>query len=208
MKYFCLLLLILNCQAEELTVNSLGRGSCWYQDKGILKLSSFNDRETVSLSYEDITASLLSLIPNEDKELLTLHLHCGSQGASFIARVKSESGSLCLWAMLDHGKFKTRTLGGTLDPRIGEPKLCDGFKQGELLVVLKKRDYFDQLKGEKWNSVIKEVIPVAFNFYKLKLMPDYFLRELEVATMLQESFGVPVEYNQFQHGIGEYVQLK
>lgn len=208
MKYFCLLLLILNCQAEELSVNSLGRGSCWYQDKGILKLSSFNDRESVSLSYEDITASLLNLIPNENKELLTLHLHCGSHGASLIARIKSDSGSLCLWAMLDRGKIKTRTLGGTFDVQKGESKLCDGFKQGELLVVVKKEDYLDQFKSEKWTSVIKEVIPVAFNFYKLKLMPDYFLREEEVARMLQESFGMSVEFNQFQHGIGEYVQLK
>ena len=211
MKYFCLLLIILNCHAEEVTVDSLGQGSCWYQyqNKEILKLSSFNDRESVSLSNERLSAILLNLIPHESKEIQSVFLHCGSQGASLVARIKTESGNLCLWAMPDHGKFKTRSLGGTAEIQKGGPKLCDGYKQGELLIVIKNQDYFNQLiTDEKWNGVIKEVIPVAFKFYKIKLTPEYFLHEEEVARMLQESFGIAVEYNQYQHGIGEYVQLK
>lgn len=208
MKYFCLLLFIFNCHAEEIAATSLGQGACWYQSQTTLKLSSFNDREATSISYEDLTAGLVNLIPFETKELLSLHLHCGSQGASFIARIKVDNNNLCLWAMLDHGKLKIRTLGGTLGAKKGESKLCDGFKQGELLVILKNHDYLEQLRSDKWSSMVKEIVPVAFNFYKLKLMPDYLLREEEVARILQENFDVSVEFNQFQHGIGEYVQLR
>jgi hypothetical protein len=205
---------VLNCHAEELLVNSLAQ-NCWYQnqniEKGIVKISSFPEHEAISMPYELLVSSLLTLVPSENKDLQSLHLHCGSYGASIVAKVKSESGNFCLWAMLEHGKIKTRTLGGTLETDKSGSKLCDGYKQGELLVALKNKDFIDQVRSEKWSAVISEIIPVAFNIYKIKLTSEYYLREMEVAKMFQESFGVAgvtVELNQYQHGIGEYAQLK
>jgi hypothetical protein len=79
------------------------------------------------------------------------------------------------------------------------------------LIVLKNHDYYDQLtQNEKWSNIIKEIIPVAFNFYKIKLNDEYFFREDEVVKILKDNFGstVSIEFNQYQHGIGEYAQLK
>jgi hypothetical protein len=212
MKLFSLLLfLTINCRADEVMVNTLGQGSCWFQNKESIKVTSFNDHQSVNTTLNQIQASLIDLLPMGSKELSTLHLHCGPYGASFVARLKSDNGNFCLWAMLDHGKFKTRSLGASLDSLKDEAKLCDGFKQGELLITLKNHQYIDQLKNEKWSSLVKEIIPVAFDIYKIKLTKEYFLREEEAAKMFQESFGLldnQVEFNQYQHGVGEYVQLK
>ncbi len=209
MKLFTLVFFMaINLQAEEININSFANGSCWYQKNEIFKLSSFNEKESISLSSDQLPVSLLSLVPTESKEIQNIFLHCGSQGASFVTTIKSENGHLCLWAMLDHGKLKIRSIGGSQLPSKGDSPLCDGFKQGELLVVLKNHDYLNQLRNENWSSIVKEIIPVAFNIYKIKLTPEYFSREIEVAKMFENEFHVMVEFNQYQHGVGEYVQLK
>jgi hypothetical protein len=208
MKYFGLLLFIVNCYAEDVVVSTLGQGACWFQYKDSLKLVSFNDRQSLNISNEELNRNLLSLISKDNKEIESLQIHCSSIGASLVARVRTDQGVLCLWASPQNGQLKTRSLGGTLK---NEPKLCDGYKPGELLVVIKNHDYYDQLtQNEKWTSVIKEIIPVAFNFYKIKLNEDYFFREDEVVRMLKDNLGstVSVEFNQYQHGVGEYAQLK
>jgi hypothetical protein len=197
-----------NCYAEEIRVNSLGQGSCWYQGKGRLNLSSFNDNSASSMTYGEISAALKAFVLVENPLIQTLHLHCGAYGFSLVTRIKSDSGNLCLWATIINGKWKMRSLGGISEQQKNDSKLCDGFKQGELLVALKNRDYLDQIRGEKWSSVIKEITPVAFDIYKIKLMEEYFSREEEVARMFQENFGISVEFNQYQHGVGEYVQLQ
>jgi hypothetical protein len=118
MKYFSLLLLIVNCYAEDVVVSTLGQGACWFQYKDSLKLVSFNDRQSLNITNEELNRNLLSLISKDNKEIESLQIHCSSIGASLVARVRTDQGVLCLWASPQNGQLKMRSLGGTRLPHI------------------------------------------------------------------------------------------
>ncbi|MBY0413573.1 MAG: hypothetical protein K2Q18_05385 [Bdellovibrionales bacterium] len=202
----------LNVMAEDLVVQSLSQGACWYDQGELLKIVSFNDRESLTIERENLDIVISELInpeslKNKSRRVASdLSLHCGGYGASLVVKTEYQGLPACLWLKMDQGKLEVRSLGGLEDTK-GD--LCDGYKWGELIVGLKSLGQKDLLMGEELKSVVQSVSAVGGTTVKVTLKAQYRGRETEAMMELKKIVEMKyVEFNYYQHHVGEVVSLK
>jgi hypothetical protein len=212
--FIALIFLSAVSHAEEIGVMGLSEGSCWYQEDEVLKIASFNDKESfvgrrdhVENEINDIVSKKLGKsMQKSDSELF---LHCSSMGASLVAKVKFNETPLCVWTKFSKGKLSLRSLGGDT---ASFNKLCDGYTLGEVIVGLRDKgtSFFD---SQLFHSVAKSMTEISLGSYKLILKDEFFGRENEVLEMLKKSEDFKdeiryVELSEIMHPVGEYTPLK
>ena len=198
--------------AQDVSVQSLGQGACWVEESPeIVKLASFNDRQAVMTSREDIEYQLEDLVSAQNKKKSAkgssgdLNLHCGGYGASVVLKTEVDNLPVCLWLKISKGKFEIRSMGG-LEP--SKDNLCDGYKWEELIVGVKSLDQKLVLEQD-FKELIKSVTVVAGTTLKVTLMPGYRGREAEAQNILKKAMDLKyVELNLYQHPVGEVLPLK
>ncbi len=209
-----LMILSLEASAGVAQIGTLSEGACWYENKELIKVASFNEKTAYLGTKEQIEANLESLMIDTQHHKINdvkLSLHCGGYGASLVARVNTESNAFCLWTRFEKGKLALRSIGVVSDSKSTD--LCDGYKWGELILGVNSIDSISELQSPKWASVIKEVTPITGKTYKIKLVKEYEFKESEAINLLEENFTGKnfiryIEFNDYRHPIGEYVPLK
>ncbi len=204
--------------SADIQVGSLSDGSCWYESKESLKVASFNDKTVYTANKTQIESQIESLIAesrngeHQKVNEMDLMLHCGGYGASLVARVSLENTSVCVWTKFEKGKLTLRSVGA-LNEGSKPGELCDGHAWGEFILGINDSQFLAELQGSKWSSVIKEVTRISDKVYKVSVVKDYKFREAEVASLLEENFTGKnfiryIEFNNYQHPIGDFVPLK
>ena len=197
--------------AEDTTVQTLSEGACWYEQGEYLKVASFNDRESLFISREDIESQVSELLnlSQKNKALTSdLSLHCGGYGSSLVVKAVVDQKPVCLWVKFVKGKLIQRSLGG-LETGNNEGDLCDGYKWGELIVGIKTYDQKAELESENFISMIKSVSTISGKTLKVTLLPQFHGREAEVMSELKRQMDLRyVELNLYQHPVGVAASLK
>jgi hypothetical protein len=206
--------------ATDLQVGTLSDGSCWYDFKESLRIASFNDKTAYIGTKAQIESKMEALITNnlvKDDHLkiidMDLTLHCGGYGASLVARVNTEGNTFCLWTKFDKGNLSLRSIGVQSVDGKNPGELCDGHKWGEFILGANSQDLITELQSPKWISMIKSVTLVSSKVYKVVLVKEYEFREQEVIDQIQENFSGKnliryIEFNDYQHPIGEFTHLR
>ena len=206
--------------ATDQVVGTLSEGACWYEYKDSLRIASFNDKTAYSGNMASIESDLevsIAKTLNSGERIkineMDLTLHCGGYGASLVAQVTTESNSFCVWAKFDQGHISIRSLGVNSDEGPHKAELCDGHKLGEFILGSNSEDLITELQSTKWSSMIKAVTIVSKKVYKVELVKEYEFREQEVIDQLQQNFNGKnfiryIEFNNYNHPIGEYIHLK
>jgi hypothetical protein len=212
-------LLFQSLQAAELRVETLSEGSCWYENKEVIRITSYNDKTAYFGTLKQIESEFDVLIPQNIKKTenskiqdFDLSLHCGGYGASLVAKFRVDGHLLCAWAKFDNGKLSLRSFGLMSETKKNTNELCDGHKFSELIIGVQSEEFTNELQSVKWSSMIKEVIQVTDKVIKVVLVKEYELRENEVIEQLKENFGGQnliryIEFNDYRHPVGEYVRL-
>lgn len=216
-----LILITQSAFGAEMQVNTLSEGACWYEYKEeLLRVASFNDKSAYSAHRDQIQAEVEELVAHSFEKTdrpkitdLNLALHCGGYGASLVAKVVTETNTLCLWTKFEKGKLGLRSIGAQKDTGKNSNELCDGHKWGELIVGVSTAEFYSELQNSKWSTIIKEVKPVTEKVVKIVLVKEYEFREQEVIDLLQENFSGKniiryIEFNDYRHPIGEYTHLR
>lgn len=195
--------------AEDANVQTLSEGACWYEHGEFLKVASFNDRESLFISRDDIESQVEGLL-NQKKKLKALTsdltLHCGGYGSSLVIKTELDQKAVCLWVKFTKGKLVLRSLGGLEDTRSG---VCDGYKWGELIVGVKSLEQKAILESEHFTSMIKSVSTISGTTLKVTLLPQFLGREVEVMSELKKQMDLRyIELNLFQHPVGDAAPLK
>lgn len=197
--------------AEDANVQSLSEGACWYEQGEFLKVASFNDRESLFISRDDIETQVYDLLNiSKNKRTLTndLTLHCGGYGSSLVVKTELDHKSVCLWLKFVKGKLSVRSLGG-LEATNNEGDLCDGYKWGELIVGVKNLDQKIYLESEQFKPMIKSVSVISGTTLKVVLHPQFHGREVEVMSALKGQVELRyIELNLYQHPVGVAASLK
>jgi hypothetical protein len=197
--------------AEDANVQTLSEGACWYEQGEFLKVASFNDRESLFISRDDIEEQVFNLInPAKKKRGLTndLSLHCGGYGSSLVVKTELDHKPACLWVKFVKGKLIVRSLGG-LEATSAEGDTCDGYKWGELIVGVKTLDQKELLKSDHFSSIVKSVSTISGATLKVTLQPQFHGREIEVMNELKRQVDLRyIELNLYQHPVGEAASLK
>lgn len=197
--------------AEDANVQTLSEGACWYEEGEYLKVASFNDRESLFISRDDIESQVAELLNLSKKNIaLTsdLSLHCGGYGSSLVVKTKINERPVCLWVKFVKGKLIQRSLGG-LEPGHTEGDLCDGYKWGELIVGVKTTDQKAVLESQQNASMIKSVSIISGKTLKVTLLPQFHGREALVMNELKKQMDLRyIELNLYQHPVGEAASLK
>lgn len=209
---FCLMGGLLGISPVFAQIGTLSEGACWYDSKDPLKIASFNDKTVYNGSRAQIEAEIETLLKQPKISDMELSLHCGGYGASLVAKVSTDNGQFCVWARFEKGKLVPRSIG-VITEKSAEGRLCDGHKSGEFILAVNSKEFIAELQGLKWSSVIKEVNQVSGNLYRVVLMKEYDMKEAEVASQLEENFAGKnfiryIEFNEYHHPVGDYVQLK
>lgn len=195
--------------AEDANVQTLSEGACWYEQGEILKIASFNDRESLLMTRDEVELQIESLIKGEKKnKAITsdLTLHCGGYGSSLVIKTEIDNRPACLWVKFNKGKFSIRSQGGL---EHAKNDLCDGYKWGELIVGVKSIDQKALLEAEHFHSMIKSVSVVSGTTLKVSLHPEYYGKEMLVMDELKKQISLRyIELNLFQHPVGEAAFLK
>lgn len=195
--------------AEDTNVQTLSEGACWYEQGEFLKVASFNDRESLFMTRDDVESQVEALINQKKKsKSLTsdLTLHCGGYGASLVIKTEVDHKSVCLWVKFVKGKLVLRSLGGLEETR---GSVCDGYKWGELIVGVKSLDQKTLLESEHFHSMIQSVSVISGTTLKIKLHPEYDGKEIFVMEELKKQMSLRyIELNLFQHPVGEASSLK
>jgi hypothetical protein len=200
--------------ADLAPVGTLSEGSCWYENKESLRVASFNDKEAYSGTRAQIESELGKLIGDHHNILeMNLSLHCGGYGSSLVAKLTTESYSLCVWAKFDKGKLALRSIGGIGEKRTLSNDLCDGHKPGELIIGASSEQIATELQSARWSTVIKSISLISNKIYKVVLTKEYEFREQLIIDQFEESFAGKnliryVEINGYHHPIGEFVKLE
>lgn len=217
LTFFCF------CQgaySDTAQVGTLSEGSCWYESKDSFKAASFNDKAVYEGSRSQIESEIEGLLNAQSIHAkisdMDLVLHCGGYGASLVVKATTENGTYCVWTKFDQGKLTTRSIG-VLSEKGADRQLCDGHKSGEFILGLTEstnsKDFLNELQGPKWSGVIKEIVPVTEKVFKIVLVKDYANKESEMASQLEDNFAGKntiryIEFNEYHHPVGEYVQIK
>jgi hypothetical protein len=187
--------------AEDTLVQTLSEGACWFEQGENLKIVSFNDHESFSISRESLDETVLGVLDKTKREEMNYMLHCSGHGASLI--VKSEES--CAWIGFDKGQLSVKSNGANED--LKNNGLCDGYKRGELLIGL---HVDDESVMNSLNSYFTSYRKISAKLYLGILKKEFLGKE---KTLLNELKRVEkniryVELNQFQHPVGEYTNLK
>lgn len=195
--------------SEDTNVQTLSEGACWYEQGEFLKVASFNDRESLFISREDIEYQVEGLLGQKkrDKSLTSdLTLHCGGYGSSLVIKTEVDHKPVCLWVKFVKGKLIQRSLGG-LEESSGS--VCDGYKWGELIVGVKTPAQKTILESEHFTSMIKSVSTISGTTLKVTLLPQFHGKEVEVMSELKRQVDLRyIELNLLQHPVGEAASLK
>lgn len=208
--------------SSDIQVGTLSEGACWYEFKETLRIASFNDKSSYSGTIAQIESEMETLIgaalssSKADRpkiQMMDLALHCGGYGASLVAKVTTETNTLCLWTKFDKGQLSLRSIGSMADNGKNLNGICDGHKWGEFIMGVQSDDMMSELQLPKWRPIIKEVTRVTEKVVKVVLVKEYEFREQEVIDQLEESFGGKnfiryIEFNDYRHPIGEFVHYK
>lgn len=197
--------------AEDANVQTLSEGACWYEQGEFLKIASFNDRESLFISRDDIEDQVFELLnPSKKKRALTndLSLHCGGYGSSLVVKTELDHKPVCLWVKFVKGKLIMRSLGG-LEATSTEGDTCDGYKWGELIVGVKTLNQKELLQSEHFSSMVKSVSTISGTTLKVTLQPQFHGREVEAMSELKRQVDLRyIELNLYQHPVGEAASLK
>ncbi len=210
-KFILTLAIATSAFAEDTSVQSLSEGACWYQEGEFLKVSSFNDRESILISRDEIESQVGTLLNGDGKKKVKaitsdLTLHCGGYGSSLVIKSEVDTKPICMWTKFNKGKLEIRSLGGLENSK---SELCDGYKWGELIVGIKTSDQKELLESEHFHGIIKSVRVVNGATLKLVLIDSYIGREMEVMTELKKQISLRyIELNSYQHPVGEAASLK
>jgi len=195
--------------AEDANVQTLSEGACWYEQGEFLKVASFNDRESLFISRDDIESQVEGLLNQKKKsKSLTsdLTLHCGGYGSSLVIKTEVDYRPVCLWVKFTKGKLVLRSVGGLEDTR---GSVCDGYKWGELIVGVKSLEQKTILESDHFTSMIKSVSTISGTTLKVTLLPQFHGKEVEVMGELKRQMDLRyIELNLFQHPVGEAASLK
>lgn len=201
--------LMTHLQAQEISVSTLANGACWFDLKEDLKIVSFNDKEALHTSRDNIELQFRSLLNMDDtEELLTknLLLHCGGYGSSLVVKTKIQERAVCAWLKIEKGELKVRSVGGFEESK---SVICDGYKWGELVVTFKDKQDAHDFVGSQFAGVILKIDPVVGNVFKITLNDAHHGKEAEVLKLLQKDKRVrAVEFNNFQHPVGDFTVIK
>lgn len=197
--------------AEDANVQTLSEGACWYEQGEFLKVASFNDRESLFISRNDIEEQVFNLLnPSKKKKALTndLSLHCGGYGSSLVVKTEVDHKPACLWVKFVKGKLVMRSLGG-LEATSAEGDTCDGYKWGELIIGVKTPDQKELLQSEHFASMIKSVSIISGTTLKVTLQPQFHGKEVLAMGELKRQMDLRyIELNLYQHPVGEAASLK
>ncbi|MEA9357967.1 hypothetical protein SHI21_17175 [Bacteriovorax sp. PP10] len=197
--------------AEDANVQTLSEGACWYEQGEFLKIASFNDRESLFISRDDIEEQVSDLLnPSKKKKTLTndLSLHCGGYGSSLVVKTELDHKPVCLWVKFVKGKLVMRSLGG-LEANSSDGDICDGYKWGELIVGVKTLDQKELLQSEHFTSIVKSVSTISGTTLKVTLQPQFHGKEVEAMSELKKQVDLRyIELNLYQHPVGEAASLK
>ncbi len=206
-RFILALVIAGGAHAADVNVQSLSQGSCWYEEGEILKIASFNDKESVLLSREEIEYQVDEILNSgaEKKQKLKgldLTLHCGGYGSSLVVKTDTQ----CVWLKFNKGQLEARSIGGVENSK---SDLCDGYKWGELIVGLRASAQKEKLLSDYFQSMIKSVHVVSGLTLKVVLQDEYRGREDMVMEELKKQLDLKyVEYNMYQHPVGEAATLK
>ncbi len=199
-----------SAQAEDVMIQSIAQGACWVEEgPESLKIASFNDRESLLTSRDDIEWQIEELVSENNKKNKALssdlNLHCGGYGSSLVVKAEVNNLPVCLWLKLNKGKLEVRSLGGL---EVSKDNLCDGYKWQELIVGVKNLAQKELLENN-YKDMIKEVTVVSGATLKVVLTPEFKGREAEAQAILKKSLDLKyVELNLYQHPVGEVLPLK
>lgn len=194
--------------AEDANVQSLSDGACWYEQGDSLRIASFNDKESILTTRDEIEYQVEELLygKKRDKALTSdLTLHCGGYGSSLVVKSEFNNRPVCLWLKLNKGKLQIRSMGGLEQTK---NELCDGYKWGELVVGLKSIDQKQLLESEQFHSMIKSVSVISGTTMKVVLKDEFHGKEYAVMDELKKHNLKYVELNLYQHPVGEAAPLK
>lgn len=201
-------------KGDELNIEGLSDGACWYQQGEILKISSFNDKESFIRSTELLEKEVATLVAMSSVKkgslqiagkTLDMVLHCGSYGASLVFKMQFEGRNVCVWTKFNKGKLALRSFGG-LEESKGE--LCDGYKMGEVIVGLKE-GFKDVLEASDVSTYIESYRSISTDTFKIVLRAQYIGKEAEVMEALKKIPDIRyVELDGLQHPVGDYVKLR
>lgn len=205
------LTLAFSASAEDVTIQSLSQGACWVEESPeALRIASFNDRESILTSRDDIEWQVEELVLGKKKKhakALTsdLNLHCGGYGSSLVVKAEVNNQQVCLWLKLSKGKLEIRSMGGL---EVSKDNLCDGYKWEELIVGVKSLAQKALLENN-YKEMIKSVSVVSGSTLKVILTPEFKGREIEAQDILKKAMDLKyVELNLYQHPVGEVLPLK
>ena len=208
-KFMILVALAGNVFAEEANVQSLSEGACWFEQNEALKIASFNDRESILITRDEIEYQVEDLLKSKkrDKAITSdLTLHCGGYGSSLVVKSEVDNRPICLWLKLNKGKLQIRSLGGLENTK---SDLCDGYKWGELIVGLKTIEQKALLESEHFTSMIKSVEAISKTTMKVVLKEEFHGKETVVMEELKKQIDLKyIELNLYQHPVGEAHSLK
>jgi hypothetical protein len=209
-----------NLLADTDGIVELAQGSCWvYSDKEQVKLTSFNEAYAYQELRENIQTQISELLDKQHYffnsltiKNLNLGIHCGGYGASIVAKIDSDQGSFCLWGKVSDKKISMRSFG--VEAKV-EGDLCHGYKWGELIIGSKTKDndlLLNELKSDQFKILITSIEQVTAKVYKIKLNQNYYLNEEtiknELLLKLSDKGVSFIEYNTYQHPVGEFLNLK
>lgn len=198
-----------SAQAEDVMVQSVGQGACWVEESTeLLKIASFNDRESLLTSRDDIEWQVEELLSTKKKskaQTSDLNLHCGGYGSSLVLKAEVNNLPVCLWLKLSKGRLEIRSMGGL---EVSKDNLCDGYKWQELIVGVKNLAQKELLENN-YKNMIQAVTVVSGATLKVVLTPEFKGREAEAQAILKKSLDLKyVELNLYQHPVGEVLPLK
>ncbi|MBC7713885.1 MAG: hypothetical protein H7177_11130 [Rhizobacter sp.] len=193
---------------EDTNVQSLSEGACWYEQGEMVKIASFNDRESALISRDEIEMQVEGLLSGKKNKAITsdLTLHCGGYGSSLVIKSEMDGKPICLWVKFNKGKLAVRSLGGLESSKVD---VCDGYKWGELIVGLKSIDQKALLESGHFHGMIKSVSVISGTTLKIVLDESYVGKEVDAMAELKKQIELRyIELNLYQHPVGEAAAIK
>ena len=208
-KFILTLAIATSAYAQDTSVQTLSEGACWYEQGEVLRLASFNDKESVAISRDEIEFQVEGLLGMKKglKPLTSeLALHCGGYGSSLVIKTEFENRPVCLWVKFNKGRLAIRSLGGLEETK---SELCDGYKWGELIVGAKDISQKALLETESFHSMIKSVSVISGTTLKVVLHESFYGREAIAMKDIKKQIDLKyIELNFYQHPVGEATALK
>lgn len=192
--------------SEEVGVQSLSNGACWFDTTEEIKLVSFNDKTQLKTSRENLDSQISTLLNgvsakanyNQDDILI----HCGAYGASIVVKTHVNGAKTCAWLKIDKGLLAVRSLGGLEETK---SESCDGYVWGELIIGLKDPKQVDELRRNFSESFIESVTAINNHVVKIMLKKTFHGKEASVMEELKKNMDLKyVELNFYQHPVGEF----